>query len=50
MAGMKFASRQSFLIGPDGSIRKHYRKVDAEKHSEEVLADLKALMREATDT
>jgi peroxiredoxin Q/BCP len=40
---LKFAKRQSFLIGPDGKIVKHYQKVDAEKHSAQVLADLKAL-------
>jgi peroxiredoxin Q/BCP len=40
---IKFAKRQSFLIAPDGKIVKHYEKVDAEKHSAEVLADLKAL-------
>jgi thioredoxin-dependent peroxiredoxin len=40
---IKMAKRQSFLIGPDGKIAKHYESVDAEKHSAEVLADLKAL-------
>lgn len=40
---LKMAKRQTFLIGPDGRIVKHYAKVDAEKNSEEVLADLKAL-------
>ena len=40
---IKIAKRQSFLIGPDGRVVKHYDKVDAEKHSAEVLADLKAL-------
>ena len=40
---MKIASRQSFLIGPDGKIAKHYLKVDPNTHSKEVLADLKAL-------
>jgi peroxiredoxin Q/BCP len=40
---MKIASRQSFLIGPDGSIVKHYESVDPKTHSKEVLADLKAL-------
>lgn len=50
MAGMKFASRQSFLIDPDGLVRKHYKKVNAEKHSEEVLADLKAMLAEVPKT
>jgi peroxiredoxin Q/BCP len=40
---MKLARRESFLIGPDGRIVKQYRKVDPEKHSAEVLADLEAL-------
>jgi peroxiredoxin Q/BCP len=40
---MKLARRETFLIGPDGRIVKHYNKVDAEKHSAEVLSDLKAL-------
>ena len=44
MGTFRFAERQSFLIGPDGRIAKHYQKVDAEKHSAEVLADLKELI------
>jgi len=40
---MKLAKRQSFLIAPDGTIAKHYDKVDPTAHSKEVLADLKAL-------
>lgn len=50
MAGMKFASRQSFLIDPNGRVQKHYKKVNAEKHSEEVLADLKALIGSASES
>ena len=41
---MKLASRQSFLIDPEGRIAKHYEKVDPDTHSAEVIADLKALM------
>lgn len=41
---MKIASRQSFIIGPDGKIAKHYEKVDPATHTQEVLADLKELM------
>ena len=44
IATFQFAQRQSFLIDPDGTIRKRYLKVNAEEHSEEVLADLKELM------
>jgi peroxiredoxin Q/BCP len=38
------ASRQSFIIGPDGRVAKHYAQVDPASHSAEVLADLKSLM------
>jgi peroxiredoxin Q/BCP len=41
---MKIASRQSFIIGPDGNVAKHYEKVDPDTHTEEVLSDLKTLM------
>ncbi|MDJ0927592.1 MAG: redoxin domain-containing protein, partial [Gammaproteobacteria bacterium] len=43
-AGFKMAKRQSFLIDPDGKIAKHYRKVNPDKHSDQVLADLKAMI------
>jgi peroxiredoxin Q/BCP len=41
---MKIASRQSFLVDPDGIIVKHYAEVDPDTHTQEVLADLEALM------
>ncbi len=41
--GMTLAKRQTFLIDPQGKIAKHYEKVDPETHSDQVLADLKAL-------
>jgi len=41
---LKLASRQSFLIDPDGKIVKHYDNVDPDQHTGEVLADLKVLM------
>ncbi len=41
---LKIASRQSFIVNPDGIIAKHYEKVDPETHTEEVLADLKTMM------
>jgi peroxiredoxin len=34
------AKRISYLIGPDGHIRKAYPKVSAATHPEEVLKDL----------
>ena len=39
----KVAKRNTFLIDPEGKIRKVYRKVDPAKHSDEVIADLKIL-------
>ena len=38
--GKNYASRTTFVIDPNGVIRKVYPKVDPAKHSEEVLADL----------
>ena len=43
MFGMKMAKRQSFLINPEGDVARHYEKVDPDTHSDQVLADLKAL-------
>jgi peroxiredoxin Q/BCP len=37
------SSRHTFLIDPDGVIRKVYLKVDAQNHSAEILADLATL-------
>jgi len=44
---VKIASRQSFLLDPDGKIAKHYAKVDPDTHTEEVLADIKTFMAQA---
>ncbi len=41
--GTKYAARVSFLIDPTGVVRKVYPKVNAQAHSEEVLADLDQL-------
>ena len=41
--GDKSAKRVTFLIGPDGKILKVYKKVDPERHSDEVLADVQKL-------
>ena len=35
-----FAKRISYLIGPDGKIKKAYPKVNAAAHPEEILKDL----------
>jgi peroxiredoxin Q/BCP len=44
---MKIASRQTFLVDPRGVVAKHYEDVDPDTHTQEVLADLEALMAEA---
>jgi peroxiredoxin Q/BCP len=41
--GMKIASRNTFLIGPDGKIAKVWTGVSPSKHSEEVLAAIQEL-------
>ena len=38
------ASRQSFIINPDGVIAKHYQEVSPSTHTEEELEDLKSMM------
>ena len=35
-----FHSRQSFVIGPDGNVKKIYRKVDVGVHDKEILGDV----------
>jgi len=39
----KLSARHTFLIDPEGIVRKAYLDVNAEKHSAEVLADLSQL-------
>ena len=41
---IQIASRQSFLVDPNGVIVKHYEDVDPDTHTQEVLTDLEALM------
>ena len=48
MFGMKVAKRQTFIIDPDGVVAKHYRTVQPETHSEQVLEDLAVLQKERT--
>jgi peroxiredoxin Q/BCP len=45
--GMSYAKRETFLIDPHGKVAKHYRDVDPEKNSKQVLADLAALSKSA---
>jgi thioredoxin-dependent peroxiredoxin len=39
-SGMTLAERNTFLIDPNGVIKKVYLKVNPTKHSEDLLADL----------
>ncbi len=41
---VRFARRQSFLIAPDGTLAKIYRKVNPDRHTDEVLQDLTQLI------
>jgi peroxiredoxin Q/BCP len=41
---MKIASRETFIVNPEGVVAKHYKDVDPDTHTEEVLADLKSMM------
>ncbi|MGK2926373.1 MAG: peroxiredoxin [Lysobacterales bacterium] len=43
---LKIAARESFLVDPEGNIARHYAEVDPESHTQQVLADLEALMAE----
>ena len=43
MLGMTVAKRQTFLVGPDGRIAKHYAEVKPAEHAQQVLADLRSL-------
>jgi peroxiredoxin Q/BCP len=45
--GMVLANRNTFLIDPDGVIRKVYVKVNPEPHSQEVLTDIADLQKGA---
>ena len=44
---VKFAARHTFLVDPAGKVAKVYRNVDPVKHSEEVLAALEQLQKQA---
>jgi peroxiredoxin Q/BCP len=45
MGPIKIAKRHSFIIDPAGRIAKIYRDVEPERHSGEVISDLKALQK-----
>jgi thioredoxin-dependent peroxiredoxin len=42
---MKLSARHTFLIGPDGMVRKVWTTVDVNKHSDEVLAAIDDLKK-----
>ena len=41
--GLSIAKRETFLIDPEGKVAKHYKKVNPDTHSAEILADLETL-------
>jgi peroxiredoxin Q/BCP len=41
---IRFTRRHTFIIDPDGKIAQVYRKVDADRHAEEVVRDLQEMM------
>jgi peroxiredoxin Q/BCP len=45
LVGIKFASRNTFLIDPQGKIAKLWTKVEVHNHSEEVLAAINKLKK-----
>lgn len=45
IAVMKLSARHTFLIDPDGIVRKTYMDVKPEQHSAEVLADLENIQK-----
>jgi peroxiredoxin Q/BCP len=43
-----WASRETFIIDPQGRIARHYESVDPKEHSKQLLADLQGLVKPAT--
>jgi thioredoxin-dependent peroxiredoxin len=43
--GQTLSARNTFIIGPDGTLRRRFLKVDPVKHSQEVLAALAELQK-----
>jgi peroxiredoxin Q/BCP len=46
---MKLSARHTYLIGPDGIVRKVWTNVDVQKHSDEVLVAIQELQKAASD-
>ena len=44
---MTITKRESFIIDPEGLILKHYKNVDPDKHTDEVIEELKSLQKKA---
>ena len=42
---MKLSARHTFLVGPDGTVRKVWTDVDVKKHSDDVLAAIEELKK-----
>ena len=42
---MEIASRETFIIDPEGRVAKHYAAVDPKGHSQAVLKDLRVLQQ-----
>jgi peroxiredoxin Q/BCP len=47
---MEIASRETFIIDPEGRVAKHYAPVEPKGHSQVVLADLKVLQAKSAGT
>lgn len=50
IATFEMAKRETFIIDPEGKIARHYPKVNPASHSEEVLEDLRGLIKERRTT
>lgn len=44
---MHYAPRETFLIDPQGRVAKRYKDADPKENSEQVLADLATLKKDA---
>jgi peroxiredoxin Q/BCP len=42
---IKIAKRHTFLIGPDGKIKKIYTNVNVSNHSQQIIDDLQAILK-----
>ncbi|MGI9292229.1 MAG: peroxiredoxin [Gammaproteobacteria bacterium] len=48
VATFEMAKRETFIIGPDGKVAKHYPLVNPSTHSKEVLKDLRGMINAGT--